>query len=225
MSERFSHIRGSWVQAVALDTDLSHGACRLATLLAHKYADRDTGEAWPSFERLADDLSSNSRTISRYVSELEAMGWITVDRGRYRGKSSVYRLCLDRAPSVVKSIGKTEVGKGDNSDTHSVGKGRQDYPEWATNQSAKGRHKCPPNLNREPKKEPFAREAGASEAAKPWRQYTVGGTVKVRRDTPQGKAWSQFLRSRGYHRRWPGNGGTEWCFPTEWPPNADAEAV
>ena len=219
MSERFSEKRSAWLQCLMIAEGLSAGAMRLGAWLALKYASRETGIAWPSFERLATDLKINVKTVSRHIKELEEAKWLKVQRARNRGEHSTFYLAIEK----VHCVRNTTDEKADNAVPHSGQETRQNCLKKATNLSDKGRQECPANLNREPKKEPSgARDANAD---KPWTRYTVGGTTAVLRDSDAGKAWSRFLQTLGYPYVWPGNGMVKWWFPSEWPPKPDAKAA
>lgn len=62
-----------------LKSSMTHGAVRLYGLLA-RYADWETGEAWPSRRTLADALSVSTDTIDRWIRELEQEGALRVCR-------------------------------------------------------------------------------------------------------------------------------------------------
>lgn len=69
-------------------TDVSWGAKMLFGVL-HRYVRRGR-EAFPSIERLSDDLGATPRrTVQRWISELEGAGLITIER---TGRASTYRI-------------------------------------------------------------------------------------------------------------------------------------
>lgn len=81
----------------------------LGVLLAvWNYADWNTGEAYPSVERLATELGINKSTASRTLGALREKGWLELlSAGSGRGHAAVYRLalpkgCTDATNATVK---------------------------------------------------------------------------------------------------------------------------
>ena len=69
--------------------DLSQGARSLyADIMT--YADNDQRSAFPSQQRLADDLGVSERSIRTYMGELEAFGALEVERRRNRKTGNFY---------------------------------------------------------------------------------------------------------------------------------------
>lgn len=64
------------------------------------YTNHRTHKAWPSLEKLAQDVCSTVRSVSKVIGTLEDIGLITIRR-RQR-QSNIYTLYLD-SPNVVKS--------------------------------------------------------------------------------------------------------------------------
>ena len=60
--------------ALTLDTRISDGALRLYLLL-HRYA-QQSGKAWPSLTRLANDLGISIKSVKRRMRELIDLGLI-----------------------------------------------------------------------------------------------------------------------------------------------------
>ena len=93
---------------------LSHGAVRLYALLA-RYADYNTGRAFPSRSTLATRLGTSSDTVDRFVKELLVIGAIHVER-RLDGNTyqsnlyTVRRVQGDRTGAVS---GRTDAPRGD----------------------------------------------------------------------------------------------------------------
>lgn len=69
--------------------NLSHGAVRLYGALM-SYASNEGNEAFPARATLADDIGSNSRSISRFIKELENFGAIKVTRRRNKRTGNFY---------------------------------------------------------------------------------------------------------------------------------------
>lgn len=68
---------------------------RLLMLAIADHADEE-GVAWPSVDRLAAKCSVSARQVQRSLQQLEAEGWLVVERGRGRGNTSLYRLDVAR---------------------------------------------------------------------------------------------------------------------------------
>lgn len=94
---------------------LSDGAVRLYGVL-RRYADKDSMEAWPSVETLADRPPRTSeRTIQRRLRELEHVGAITIKPRT--GTSSVYYL---RSRNPARRGDKSGTQGGDIGDTQTI---------------------------------------------------------------------------------------------------------
>lgn len=69
--------------------DLSHGAVRLYGVIM-SYADNKTRAAFPSREKLAEDMGSSVATVKRCIKELEDYGALTVTRRRNKRTGNFY---------------------------------------------------------------------------------------------------------------------------------------
>lgn len=69
--------------------ELSHGARALYACIM-TYADNSSKSAFPSRQRLAEDLGCTEKSISRYVKELEDFGALDVDRRRNKRTGNFY---------------------------------------------------------------------------------------------------------------------------------------
>jgi hypothetical protein len=86
---------------------------RLLLLALADHAD-DDGVAWPSVERLAAKSAVSARQVQRSLQQLEAEGWLVVDRGRGRGHTSRYRLAVARLrPNGDAGVTHPGPGNGD----------------------------------------------------------------------------------------------------------------
>lgn len=85
---------------MALDHSTQHSAFRLGHILAMKYVNARSGEAWPTRETLARDLNVSVRTIQTLITELRDNGWIFVTGTRGRNKPNRYRLNLENGKPV-----------------------------------------------------------------------------------------------------------------------------
>jgi hypothetical protein len=80
-----------WLEIVASDAKAA-SAARAAIILATKYINRETGEAWPSLDTLAKDLGANRKTAVRALNSLVARGHLAKEPGGGRRRSNTYRL-------------------------------------------------------------------------------------------------------------------------------------
>jgi DNA-binding transcriptional MocR family regulator len=78
-----------WLGMVARDPALNSSAVRVAVLLWDRF-NIERGGAWPSIDTMAEEIAMDRSTVIRALHQLEARGWITVERGG-RGKSNFYR--------------------------------------------------------------------------------------------------------------------------------------
>ena len=90
-----------WLEQVSFDPDLSHFAVRVATVLAVRWLNQKTGEAWPAQETLAQATGATADGVRKAVLQLEAGGHMTIKRGAGRGQSSRYRPVIKPAKSRV----------------------------------------------------------------------------------------------------------------------------
>ncbi len=78
---------------------------------------RDTGDAWPSYETLADELGCDVRSVKRAIKRLIEAPWFEANHGGGRGNSNHYRPCWQRVTeeSPFRSSERVtgEVRKGD----------------------------------------------------------------------------------------------------------------
>ncbi len=80
--------RAEFYDRIVSDSRLSHAATRVAWRLVNHIND-ETGECFPSEERLAGQLNIHERTVRRGVRQLVAAGWFTKKR-RGRGGTQYY---------------------------------------------------------------------------------------------------------------------------------------
>ncbi len=104
-STRFSrlpkveHLRERGVSVEAMPT--------LQVLADH--ADNRTGICWPSMERLAGILGRSTRTVSRHLHQLQALGLVEfVERRRWRGRYSSYTF---RVVFITELIRRKKAGR------------------------------------------------------------------------------------------------------------------
>lgn len=78
---------------------------RLLLLALADHAD-EAGVCWPSVDRLAAKCAVSARQVQRTLQQLQADGWLVIDRGRGRGNTSLYRL------PVARLLGNGDTGVG-----------------------------------------------------------------------------------------------------------------
>lgn len=71
--------RDRWMRALAAASDLSAMALRLTLRLCVSFNCK-TGRCDPGYPKLAEDMGISERTVFRAIAELEAGGWVSVDR-------------------------------------------------------------------------------------------------------------------------------------------------
>jgi len=75
---------------LVLDVRLSKTALRLGLLLLSKYYNAKRGYAWPSRERLADDLQAGVSTITLAAQRLERLGYFVLQWNKGSGRTNKY---------------------------------------------------------------------------------------------------------------------------------------
>jgi len=94
----------------------SHGSARTLLLVIASHVNPDTGWAWPSLDRLADETALTRRHVIRLITQLEALGELEVRRGHGRGHVNFYHVHLapaDRGPALPAEKVTSPSGKGD----------------------------------------------------------------------------------------------------------------
>lgn len=87
----FCKIKLQYMLEMVMDHDLDDNALRVALYLAIKPADHQTGESHPSFETIGAEIGKHAKSVKRALNKVEAAGYMTVERGTNKGKSSRYR--------------------------------------------------------------------------------------------------------------------------------------
>ena len=87
----FCKIKLQYLLEMVTDHDLDDNALRVALYLALAHADHETGESRPSFETIGAAIGKHAKSVKRALNKVEAAGYMTVERGTNKGKSSRYR--------------------------------------------------------------------------------------------------------------------------------------
>ena len=85
----FNHGRFRWLGMVARDAALSSTAVRVAVIIWDRF-NVSRGGAWPSINRIADEIGMHRSTVLRAIRDLEDRGWICTTHGG-RGRSNFYQ--------------------------------------------------------------------------------------------------------------------------------------
>jgi DNA-binding transcriptional regulator YhcF (GntR family) len=89
LRKQFVRQKLAWIDGIVLDLDVPSFAFRLAALIASKYLNSTSGDAWPKQTTLAADLGVCTKTVQNGLDALEAAGHLAV-RGS-RGRVNHYR--------------------------------------------------------------------------------------------------------------------------------------
>lgn len=144
----FCKIKLQYLLEMVTDHELDDNALRVALYLALAHADHETGESRPSFETIGAAIGKHAKSVKRALNKVEAAGYMTVERGTNKGKSSRYR------PTEAAMKRATERRRErDKVVPLSRAKGGQSCPQSGTDLSTKGGQDCPPNREQELRKE------------------------------------------------------------------------
>lgn len=91
----FGKLRYAWLDQVVADRTISPLAFKVAYIIACRYLNRQSGDAWPTQETLARAMEVTPRGIRKALSLLVDGGHIEVARARGRGAVNRYRLALN----------------------------------------------------------------------------------------------------------------------------------
>ena len=144
----FCKIKLQYLLEMVTDHELDDNALRVALYLALAHADHETGESHPSFETIGAAIGKHAKSVKRALNKVEAAGYMTVERGTNKGKSSRYRpteAAMQRATDRRR--------EGDKVVPLSRTKGGQPCPQSGTDLSSKGGQDRPPNREQELRKE------------------------------------------------------------------------
>ena len=76
MADTFTKDRLALLDGAAADPSLSSSSFRLIFVIS-SHINRQTGDAWPGLDYLAQKLDTNERTIRRLIDELIAAGYLS----------------------------------------------------------------------------------------------------------------------------------------------------
>ena len=116
----FCKIKLQYLLEMVTDHELDDNALRVALYLALAHADHETGESRPSFETIGAAIGKHAKSVKRALNKVEAAGYMTVERGTNKGKSSRYRpteAALNGPPTAAgrgTRLSRLAAPKGDN---------------------------------------------------------------------------------------------------------------
>ena len=178
----FTRTQFCWLRLVSRDRELPPMAAHVAIALT-RFFNRQTHQAWPSNETLADELDITPRAVRSIIGAMLKRGHVTVIGSRRGGRNHTNRLQLRLDPEKVKDMndkGKTPKGgtpvPGIAGSVVFSRKGGTKLSERRNERVTKGGTAVPPNLLNEPTLEP---KAAALASALP-----TGALA------PPGSAWS-----------------------------------
>ncbi|MEZ5716539.1 MAG: helix-turn-helix domain-containing protein [Paracoccaceae bacterium] len=144
----FCKIKLQYLLEMVTDHELDDNALRVALYLALAHADHETGESRPSFETIGAAIGKHAKSVKRALNKVEAAGYMTVESGTNKGKSSRYR------PTEAAMRRATDRRReGDKVVPLGRAKGGQSCPQSGTDLSGKGGQDRPPNREQELRKE------------------------------------------------------------------------
>lgn len=91
----FGKLRNIWLDQVVADRTVSPLAFKVAYIVANRYLNRQSGEAWPTQETLARAVEVTPRAIRKALGLLIDGGHISVTRARGRAAVNRYRLAIN----------------------------------------------------------------------------------------------------------------------------------
>jgi DNA-binding MarR family transcriptional regulator len=165
-AQSFTKERLTWLDTIAQDSRITPGAFRLAFIIS-AHINRETGDAWPGLDRLAEAMGMNERSVRRLVDELVNAGHIAKQRGG-DGRPNRYRMQVsDRTNMSDQNVSRLDINvhsetnrpdicvQSEPCKTDQTGHLR---PSDRTFVSLQTGHKCPPNSFIEPLEEPFEKD-------------------------------------------------------------------
>jgi hypothetical protein len=115
MADDFTRTKFLWLDQVATDPAVPASAFRFSYIIASKFLNRQTGDAYPSQETLAKLLGvSTSRAVRYLADHLVSGGHLEVTAAHGRGLTNRYRPVLKTAAEPVADSGGQDVDDHDN---------------------------------------------------------------------------------------------------------------
>ncbi|MBO6901187.1 MAG: helix-turn-helix domain-containing protein [Rhizobiaceae bacterium] len=147
--DKFTRDKLAWLDHLAEDRSISAPAFRLAYVIASRFLNRTTGEAWPAQETLAKVLGLKVRQVGNLVGELVKAGHLRAKRGG-RGRTNIYQIRFDDRQDVADQHVDDQQEIADQEATLTGNSARFD-PQFSDSLTGKI---LPPNPIEEPLEEP-----------------------------------------------------------------------
>jgi hypothetical protein len=91
VGDTFTAAKFAWLDRIADDARVSPSAFKLAYVLATRFLNRQTGDAWPTQQKLAALTNVSIRHLQRLTDELVSAGHLEVTVARHRYRANRYR--------------------------------------------------------------------------------------------------------------------------------------
>jgi len=116
--------RFDWFRAVSRRSELkgAPAACGFAIM---DLLNVDKGYAWPSYERLAEELNLTRRTVIRAIDKLARCGFLDVTRSCGRGNANQYRLTL---PPIAEAASEVVIHSSEGTIKGDIGDHKRCHP-------------------------------------------------------------------------------------------------
>lgn len=118
MAENFTTRKLLWLESIARDPRCRGLPLAAAVMLACRYINRRSGQAWPSLATLADDLGTWPANAHAAINKLVETGKLDRQRGRQH-RTSRYAIARDWTPSISVSA-NSDVSASANSGEPSI---------------------------------------------------------------------------------------------------------
>ena len=212
-----------WLEAVARDRKLSRGAVVVAVLLACRYFNAESGEAWPSGRTLARDLGMTLANVQIGVARLIEAGFLRKRSGgprttnrysiprRWRAPERHCQQCIsDIASNVASDIASNvRTHDGTREGTRDRGGGRKSLDDGLREGTKKRAQSRRAMLSRRGRAKPLPREWTMSDAERAAAQEIAAwGPERAATEFAKFTTWHRDRATRSVS--WPASWRT-WC--------------
>jgi len=158
MGDPFIRAKLDWLDELAADRRVSNLAFRVGYVIASKYLNRRTHDAWPAIQTLAADVSVSERAIQKALRELENLDYLRIVKGGGRGRTNRYELNRPKGEAYdtlsARKDERTDILSDRERVNKSLRKGEQAGPERVHKLADKGCTPVRPNPLMNPVREP-----------------------------------------------------------------------
>lgn len=155
-SKAFTRRKLEWLEQVASDSDLPPAASRVATLLATRYVNSTTGDAWPGIGRLARELNVSDGTVRGALKAMRAGHHLLSEITEGGAKNTNREMPILNASKPFKNLKGSEIKNPSNLDAITLQNSRK-----KPFKNLKG------NLLEEPVEEPIEPSSAGGPSARP----------------------------------------------------------